>query len=94
MPIETTATTPKIEFPCDDYPIKIIGKNHPQMVNAVINIFMEHVPHFAGLDAFTFKPSGKGNFHAMNTRITAESEQQLQLLNADLQQCDGVKIIL
>ncbi len=87
-------TTPKIIFPCPNYPIKVIGVNHSDMASKVVNIFMEHIPNFEGINAFTIKPSGKGNYQSMNTRITAESVEQLSRLNRDLQQCKNVKLIL
>lgn len=85
---------PTIEFPCDNYPIKVIGANHLNMVTAVVSIFMEHVPNFAGIEAFTIRPSNKGNYQSMNTRIMAQSAEQLKMLNDDLQRCEGVRLIL
>ena len=48
--MSTDKTAPKIIFPCPNYPIKVIGESNPAMVSTVVNVFMEHIPNFAGLE--------------------------------------------
>jgi putative lipoic acid-binding regulatory protein len=37
-------TPPKIEFPCEDYPIKIVGDAEPRYEEVVLEVVENHAP--------------------------------------------------
>jgi len=84
---------PKIEFPCENYPIKIIGLADPGFKEVVFNVVERHAP---GFDAarMQLNISGKGNYHAMTLWITATGPEQLSELNRELRISDLVKLVL
>ena len=85
---------PVIEFPCDDYPIKVIGIRSEDFVAQVAAIIERHVPDFGGMQSLKTRLSEKGNYQSINLKITAQSVHQLQALNSELQQCSDVKMVL
>lgn len=84
---------PKIEFPCEDYPIKIIGFSDPAFKEVVLNVVERHAP---GFDASRLKiaESGKGNYQSITLWITATGPDQLSELNKDLRLSKLVKMVL
>jgi hypothetical protein len=84
---------PKIEFPCPDYPVKIMGISGVEFREYVLNTVEIHAP---GFDAakMTIKESAKGTFQSITVFITATGEQQLRELNTDLRASDLVKMVL
>ena len=44
MSQQTEQEAPKIEFPCPDYPIKVIGRDGPDFQDVVIDVVRIHVP--------------------------------------------------
>ncbi len=74
---------PKIEFPCADYPIKVIGHNTEDFHEYVIDTMCKYD---AQLDKskVTHQDSKNGKFRSVRLFITAASEQQLVELNDEL----------
>lgn len=84
---------PKIEFPCPDYPIKIIGLTHPEFKEVVLNVVERHAP---GFDAtrIQINVSGQGNYQSLTLWITATGPEQLSELNRELRINELVKLVL
>lgn len=89
----TDQDPPKIEFPCEDYPIKIVGLADPGFKEVVLNVVERHAP---GFDAtrMQLNLSGKGNYQSMTLWITATGPEQLSELNRELRISDLVKLVL
>ncbi len=84
---------PKIEFPCPDYPIKVIGEAFEGFEALVIEIVQQHA---SGLDAsqVTIQPSSKGTFVSIRFKITATGVPQLESIHQDLLASGKVKMVL
>lgn len=84
---------PKIEFPCPDYPVKIMGVKGTEFRDYVLSIVEVHAP---GFDAtrISVRDSSKGTYQSITVLITATGEQQLSDLNAKLRESELVKIVL
>lgn len=84
---------PKIEFPCERYPIKVIGDAGEGFSDAVIEIIRRHAP---GFDETTLvaRDSRNGRFLSLQVLITATGVEQLQAINADLRATGRVHMVL
>jgi len=84
---------PRIEFPCPDYPVKILGVSGLEFREYVLSTVEVHAP---GFDAtrISMKESSKGTFESITVFITATGESQLRDLNSALRASDLVKIVL
>ncbi len=74
---------PKIEFPCADYPIKVIGHNTDDFQDYVIKILCKYDPQLDP-STVTHQDSKNGKFRSVRLSITAASEQKLIELNDEL----------
>lgn len=84
---------PKIEFPCDDYVIKIVGDSVPEFkpfVTAVLSQFDDQVHE----GRFSENPSKKGNFVSLTIRMRIEKEAHLDELFVELKANSMVKMVL
>lgn len=84
---------PKIEFPCERYPIKVIGTAGEGFSELVIEVIRRHAPD---LDSSTLvmRDSRNGNFLSVQLLITATSVEQLQAIHADLRATGRVHMVL
>jgi putative lipoic acid-binding regulatory protein len=84
---------PKIEFPCERYPIKVIGIAGEGFSDLVIEVIQRHAPD---LDASTLvlRDSRNGNFLSVQVLITATSVEQLQAIHVDLRATGRVHMVL
>jgi len=80
-----------LEFPCD-FPIKAIGRGD-NLQEIVYSLVQLHVPNLSR-DAFSIRPSGKGNYMAVTVIITAYSQDQLDAIYLDLTRCKQVIMAL
>jgi len=76
---------PKIEFPCADYPIKVIGHASEGFAALV------QVQNPKDLQC---RDSRNGRFVSVQLRITATGPEQLQALNAELRATGRVQMVL
>ncbi len=83
---------PRIEFPCD-YPIKIVGDNHPDFTTTVVEMTRRHAPEVT-LAQVRVRNSRKGNYASVTITIRATGEAQLKRLHADLQTYAAVRLVL
>lgn len=81
-----------IEFPCD-YPIRVIGVNHPTLQQTVVSIVRAHA---ADLDEtrVSLRDSSGGKYRAVRFVIRATGEVQLKALHRDLMADPLVKLVL
>ena len=89
----TEADAPKIEFPCPDYPVKIIGVSDPGFRETVLNILLRYAPDFDATKMEITK-SRNGNYESMTVWITATGPEQLSDLNTELRTSSLVKLVL
>lgn len=84
---------PKIEFPCEDYPIKVLGDSSGSFREEVVTIIEVHAP---GIDAakITTRNSSKGTFNSVTVYITATGVPQLEAIHEDLKKHPQVKMVL
>lgn len=83
---------PVIEFPCDDYPIKVIGNTSESFASSIVAIVQVHVEEFEPRSVEE-QPSSKGNYTSLRLKIRATGERQLKALHADLMAHPLVKLV-
>lgn len=89
----TDAQPPKIEFPCPDYPIKVVGKNADDFEAFVVEVMRVHVPDL-DVSRITIRDSSKGTYRSIRMFITATGEEQLKNLHEELIASDRVHIVI
>ena len=89
----TEQQPPKIEFPCEDYLIKVLGEAHDDMVDFVIETTETFAPGF-NRSKISIKESGKGRFHSVTVFITATGVEQLQSYHQALMAHPKVKMVI
>jgi len=84
---------PRIEFPCDDYPVKIVGENHSAFAEDVIELVRRHAPEIT--DAHVkVRASNAGNYCSVTISIRATGEVQLRELHETLKGHPLVHLVL
>lgn len=86
-------TPPRIEFPCPDYPIKVMGDAGDELHSCVISVMERHAPDF-DTAKLSVRDSRNGRFQSYTVFITATGEPQLQAIFEDLKQSQAVKMVL
>ncbi|SDH69649.1 DUF493 domain-containing protein [Pseudomonas panipatensis] len=88
-----TPPAPKIEFPCERYPIKVIGDAVDGFRDLVVEIIQRHAPD---LDETTviIRDSRNGRFLSVHLLITATGVEQLQNIHSDLRATGRVHMVL
>lgn len=84
---------PKIEFPCHDYPIKVLGEAGNELHALVIDVMERHAPGF-DQTRITVAESSKGRFQSVTVWITATGEPQLRAINDDLRAHKITKMVI
>jgi uncharacterized protein len=84
---------PKIEFPCPNYPVKIMGDAGQALHDLVAEVMARHVADFRP-EQVSVRDSAKGNFQSLTVMITATGEDQLQAIFQDLKQNPIVRMVL
>ena len=84
---------PKIEFPCENYLVKVLGDADDEMHAWVIEVMEEHAP---GFDRTRIKitESSKGTYHSITFFITATGVEQLTKINEVLRTNPKVKMVM
>lgn len=90
---DTDVQAPKIEFPCERYPIKVIGDAGPDFADLVVEVIQRHAPD---LDSSTLvvRDSRNGRFLSVQVLITATGAEQLQAIHVDLRATGRVHMVL
>ncbi|MDU9391233.1 DUF493 domain-containing protein [Pseudomonas japonica] len=83
---------PKIEFPCPNYPIKVIGDTVVHFKDTVIEILRK----YAEVDMATLaeRQSSNGKYTTVQLHIIATSEDQLHDINSALRATGIVHMVL
>lgn len=84
---------PKIEFPCEDYPVKIMGDSGAEFHAFTLEVMERHAPGF-DQNRITVKTSRNGRFQSITVFITATGVEQLEALHKELQASDMTKMVL
>jgi putative lipoic acid-binding regulatory protein len=84
---------PTIEFPCEDYPIKVIGMSGDGFQRSVVEIVQCHDFAFRE-ETVTIQASSNGNYLSVRFSIRATGKTQLQALHQDLLAHPSVKLVL
>ncbi len=89
---DTDVKSHKIEFPCDDYPIKVIGDTTVGFTDLVIEILAK----YATLDIKTLaeRQSSNGKYTTVQLHIIATGEDQLRDINSALRATGFVHMVL
>jgi putative lipoic acid-binding regulatory protein len=79
-----------IEYPTD-FPIKIMGRREPRLVQSIADIVLKHAPDF---DANTveMRTSKKNSYLSVTCTIRATSREQLDALYKEL--CDHPAVVM
>ena len=90
---DTEAKAPKIDFPCERYPIKVIGDAGEGFAELVVEVIQRHAPD---LDATSLvvRDSRNGRFLSVQVLITATGVEQLQAIHVDLRATGRVHMVL
>jgi putative lipoic acid-binding regulatory protein len=86
-------TAPKIEFPCENYPIKVIGHNVADFQDYVLQVMFQYDTTL-DLTRVSHKDSKNGKFRSVRLFMTAQSEQQLMDLNAEFKASGKVVTVI
>ncbi len=89
----TEQQPPKIEFPCENYPIKVLGDADHEMHSYVLEIMERHAPGF-DQTRITIAESSKGRFQSLTVWITATGESQLRAINDDLRISKKIRMVM
>lgn len=84
---------PKIEFPCPDYPIKVMGDAGDELHCLVVEVMERHAPDF-DQTRISVRESSKGRFQSVTVWITATGVPQLQAIHEDLRTSPITKMVL
>ena len=87
MPIHMPEET-LLKFPCD-FPIKAVGRAHPEFLTKVVTIVENHVS-YVPKQAVKSARSRNGNYLSVTVLITANSKRQLDNIYHDLTGCEDV----
>lgn len=81
-----------IEYPCD-FPIKVMGKAHPEFAQTLTEVVLLHDP---GFDAATIemRTSRGGNYISVTFTVRATSREQLDALYRSLHGHPMVSVVL
>ena len=84
---------PKIEFPCEGYPIKVIGDAGEGFADLVLDIVRRHAPDL-DVTTLTLRDSSNGRFVSVQVAIRATGVEQLQALHVELRATGRVHVVL
>lgn len=90
---QSEPTAPKIEFPCERYPIKVIGEAGEGFREVVLEVIQRHAPDFDETTLVT-RDSRNGRFLSVQVLITATGVEQLQAIHVDLRATGRVHMVL
>ncbi|EAR62989.1 YbeD family protein [Neptuniibacter caesariensis] len=90
---DTQKEPPKIEFPCPNYPIKVVGTNSDNFREFVIEIVKLHAPDL-DLATVSVQDSRNGTFQSVRFKITAQGVEQLRAIHEALIASDRVKMVI
>lgn len=86
----TTTTESLIQYPTD-FPIKVMGRREPRLVQTIVGIVQRHAPDF---DPATveMRTSKKNSYLSVTCTVRATSREQLDALYREL--CDHPSVVM
>ena len=81
-----------IEFPCPDYPIKIVGNSSASYRDTVIEILSKYAE--VDLSSLAERQSSNGKYTTVQLHILATGEEQLRDINSALRATGIVHMVL
>lgn len=84
---------PKIEFPCANYPVKVVGVHSDDYLEVVYAIVRKHDPSCVR-ETVRMRESSKGGFLSCTLYITATGTQQLTRLHEELMTHPYVRMVI
>ncbi|MBB5212755.1 YbeD family protein [Microbulbifer hydrolyticus] len=84
---------PKIEFPCEDYMVKVVRDTDDEVHEFVMEVMRRHAPELDE-SQLKHKPSRNGKFTSVTFFILATGEPQLKALFEELKAHPGVYMVL
>mgnify|MGYP002478662441 CR=1 FL=1 len=88
-----TVQAPKIEFPCTDYPIKVIGTAAGDFADMVFEVVSRHAPDITR-ESLVIRDSRGGRYLSVQVSILATGPEQLQAIHLDLRATGRVQMVL
>lgn len=82
----------KIEFPCEDYPIKVIGDTGVGFKDSVIEILAKYAK--IEISTLAERQSSNGKYTTIQLHIVATGEDQLRDINSALRATGRVHMVL
>jgi putative lipoic acid-binding regulatory protein len=79
-----------IEYPTD-FPIKIMGRREPRLVQSIVDIVLKHAPDFDPTSV-EMRTSKKNSYLSVTCTIRATSREQLDALYKEL--CDHPAVVM
>jgi putative lipoic acid-binding regulatory protein len=89
---DTDIKSHKIEFPCNDYPIKVIGDTSVGFTDAVMEVLEKHAT--VDLKTLAERQSSNGKYTTVQLHIVATGEDQLRDINSALRATGFVHMVL
>jgi uncharacterized protein len=79
-----------IEYPTD-FPIKVMGRREPRLVQTIVGIVQKHAPDFDS-STVEMRASKKNSYLSVTCTIRATSREQLDALYGEL--CDHPSVVM
>ena len=89
---DSDVKAPKIEFPCEDYPIKVIGDTGAGFKDRVIEILEKHAT--VDMKTLAERQSSNGKYTTIQLHIVATGQDQLYDINSELRATGFVHMVL
>lgn len=84
---------PKIEFPCEDYMVKVVRDADGEVHEFVLEVMRRHAPDLDE-ERVTLRESRNGRFTSMTFYIVATGEPQLRALFEELKAHPSVHMVM
>ena len=85
--------SPQIQFPCADYPIKIIGHYHAHFYRDML-LLLRSLGTQVNEERSQVRTSAQGQYISVTLFIEAQGVSQLQQINQSLRRDQRVKLVL
>jgi uncharacterized protein len=89
---EEEVKPPKIEFPCA-YPIKVVGHATDDFRDFVVTVMHRHTDDFDE-ELVEVRPSSGGRFLSVRVTFTAQGEQHIKTIFAELKASGRVQVVI
>lgn len=89
---DTDVKSHEIQFPCPDYPIKVIGDTVVGFKDMVIEILSKYAK--VDIDTLAERQSSNGKYTTVQLHIIATGQDQLRDINSALRKTGTVHMVL